>query len=159
MKHTPFCNLVHLRTHTRLQCPLSVGDTVHRAGRTLNMETALSGIGVCLCVLGNSLPPPMLGLSSQPSHHRQHLASMGAVAQARGCLASFRQGSPPWQFSVNLQLSDMHKDDKHSYLFFVVVLDRIERKIATISLESKSPPKTLENGEYQCSLKPESLAP
>jgi hypothetical protein len=34
-------------------------------------------------------------------------------------------------------------------LILFCFLNRIERKIATISLESKSPPKTLENGEYQ----------
>lgn len=117
----------------------SVDNTVLWLKSPFHSGPVLPGAPACVCVLGSSISP-LLG----PTHSHVPLPQplLGALTAGRTSLAH----GLPGQFSVHTQRSGVHVDGKHSSSFSFS--DRIERKIATISLESKSPPKTLENGEF-----------
>lgn len=118
----------------------SADDTVLWLKSPFLSGPVLPGAPACVCVLGSGIPPLLPG----PTLSRFPLPqpASGALRAGQTSLAH----SSPGQFSVHTQHSGVHADGKHSSSFSFS--GRIERKIATISLESKSPPKTLENGEF-----------
>lgn len=102
---------------------------------------------LCLCV-GNRRPgaPAPPGTASQ-QHWGRPTGGGRRVCPAATVLSKevLRPPRPGLEEIIGVQFR-MYVGSSH-HLFFFFFFDRIERKIATISLESKSPPKTLENGE------------
>uniref|UniRef100_A0A8C6EVA9 Histone-lysine N-methyltransferase, H3 lysine-79 specific n=1 Tax=Marmota marmota marmota TaxID=9994 RepID=A0A8C6EVA9_MARMA len=121
----------------RRALPSVAGLFTQSSGSPLNLSSMVSNINQPLEI--TAISSPENSLKSSPIPYQDHdqppvLKKERPLSQTNGA-----------HYSPLTSDEEPGSEDEPSST-------RIERKIATISLESKSPPKTLENGEWKCFL-------
>uniref|UniRef100_A0A8C9PG34 Histone-lysine N-methyltransferase, H3 lysine-79 specific n=1 Tax=Spermophilus dauricus TaxID=99837 RepID=A0A8C9PG34_SPEDA len=121
----------------RRALPSVAGLFTQSSGSPLNLSSMVSNINQPLEI--TAISSPENSLKSSPVPYQDHdqppvLKKERPLSQTNGA-----------HYSPLTSDEEPGSEDEPSST-------RIERKIATISLESKSPPKTLENGEWKCFL-------